>query len=73
MNRSLKMMLTGIFLAVASVWCLIAGSGNTVFSVIGFYVLPLCAFLCFVTGFTADSPQEPKEKPSVPTDEENKE
>lgn len=69
MNRSLKMMLTGIFLAVASIWCLIVGiEGSAVFSFIGFYVLPSCALLCFVTGFT-----EPPEKPSVPTDEENKE
>ena len=68
MIRFLKWMLSGIFLAIASVWCLIAGSGNTVFAVLGFYILPLVALACFIGALC-----EPTENPSVPTDEEDKE
>lgn len=73
MHHSIKMMLLGIFLAAASCWFLIVGSGNTVFLAIGFYILPLAAILCFIAGFTADRPKESNEYPDVPQDEEDKE
>ena len=36
-------------------------------------ILPLAALLCFVTGFTGESPENANEHPAVPQDEEDKE
>ena len=75
MKRDVKWMLLGIFLAVASCWCLTAGAGNTFFGVLGFYVLPLVAIITFATGFTGvdDPKSNDPENTDVPKDTENKE
>lgn len=57
MNKGLKWMLLGIFLAVLSVWCLLAGAGDTVFAVAS-VILPIVAIVCFATGFSFE--REPK-------------
>ena len=76
MNKQLKLMLLGIFLAAASCWCLLMhGSGTSLdlFAVAGAIVLPLAALLCFATGFTEERSKESNEYPDVPQDKEDKE
>ena len=78
MKYSVRWMLLGIFLGVAAVWCLLAGSGgSTVLAALGFYLLPIMALVCFLTGFCGQG--EPRadeshsENPDVPRDTEDKE
>lgn len=71
MQKGLKWMLLGIFLALASIWCLLAGTGSVLLLAVGFYILPLLAVISFATGFTCD--RDPTQNTSVPQDEEDKE
>lgn len=78
MKHNTRWMLLGIFLGVAAVWCLLAGSGgSTVLAALGFYLLPIMALVCFLTGFSGQGePQADEthsENPDVPRDTENKE
>ncbi len=62
MNKGLKWMLLGIFLAVLSVWCLLAGEGDAVFAVVS-VILPIVAIVCFATGFSLErEPENPRDK-----------
>ena len=51
MKRDIKWMLLGIFLAVASCWCMVIASLSVVFVALGYYVLPLLALISFGVGF----------------------
>ena len=76
MNKRAKLMLLGIFLVAASCWCLLMHGASTsfdLFAAAGSVILPLAALLCFVTGFTGESPENANEHPAVPQDEEDKE
>ncbi len=62
MNRGLKSMLLGIFLAVLSVWCLLAGEGNAFFTAVSI-MLPIVAIVCFAAGFSFErEPENPRDK-----------
>ena len=70
-NPSVRWMLLGIFLAAAAVWCLLAGSGgSTLLAALGFYILPILALVCFLTGFWG--PGDDPENSDVPQDTEDK-
>ena len=73
MGNRIRWMLLGIFLGVAAVWCLTAGSGNLLFGVLGFYVLPVLAVIAFGVGFTGGDHAESTKNTDVPRDTENKE
>ena len=51
MKSDLKWMLLGIFLAVASCWCMVIASVSVVFAVLGYYVFPILAIISFAVGF----------------------
>lgn len=75
MKQDLKWMLLGIFLAVASCWCVLfaAGSGDAFWTLLC-YALPIAAVIAFVRGFAgADGPKESNEYPGDPEDTEPKE
>lgn len=66
MNRDLKWMLLGIFLGVAAIWCLMLGQGSTPYAILGGYVLPIAAVICFGTGFSGvDDKPPPAESSNV--------
>lgn len=73
MNRDLKWMLLGIFLGVAAIWCLMLGQGNMPFAILGGYMLPIVAVICFGTGFTGvdDKPPPAESSPKNPQNEES--
>lgn len=64
MNRELKWMLLGIFLAVVSVWCLLFASGNAVLSWFSVFLVIL-AVGSFAGGYTGGQPGN-KEPPDYP-------
>lgn len=74
MNRDLKWMLLGIFLGVAAVWCLVFGSTDSslVLLILGVYVLPLVAVICFGTGFSGVDDKPPPDDSSH-TENQNEE
>ena len=72
MNRDLKWMLLGIFLGVAAVWCLMLGQGNAPFAIVGGYILPLVAVICFGTGFSGEGDKPPPDDSSH-TESQNEE
>lgn len=59
MNRDLKRMLLGIFLGMAAIWCLVLSQGNAAFALLGVYILPIAAVICFGTGFTGVDDKPP--------------
>lgn len=58
MNHNLKWMLLGIFLGVAAIWCLVYGQGEILTSILGVYVLPIVAVICFGTGFSGHAGED---------------
>lgn len=76
MKRDVKWMLLGIFLAVASCWCLLFAVGSSdAFWTFLCYALPIAAVITFATGFTGvdESKSHETENTDVPKDTENKE
>ena len=64
MSRDLKWMLLGIFLGVAAIWCLMLGQGNAPFAIVGGYILPLVAVICFGAGFSGEGDKPPPDDSS---------
>ena len=73
MGNPTRWMFLGCFLALAAIWCLIAGSGNLLFGALGFYILPILAVIAFGVGFTGGDNTESTKNTDVPRDTENKE
>ncbi len=67
MNRELKMMLLGVFLAAVSIWCLLFGQNSAFFGWTSI-ILILAAIISFTSGFAPNPPGE-KDPPDYPNDE----
>lgn len=68
MIHNLKMMLLGIFLAAASIWCLLFGQNSAFFGWTSI-ILILAAIISFASGFAPGFPDE-KDPPEYPNEKE---